>query len=346
MRCFLILILERSSPTVWGCCCFWSSADRPTFIAGLPALVSDCPTLEPGLSVVCRTGDRYRVSDRACPSASVLPFVWSLSSNQYVWHIWRVRITNNDIFSLLLSVTHGRIETFLLVGSNVVAGTCGMLIFTSFWNLNRPSFIADCICRRKTSQLLVLWRKESCHLQYTRPFNSSTGGLICDNSILPCLSNSSNILSYLAILNVNLTFSFSVECGWERTEYLALAGQTSSTTCDFFSSWGLGGRLYLCLPYALGRSQVTSSAPDGTTCVVGWSVSGLDGRYYSRIVRSGQAISVTLAMGSMWLRIVRRRVPDGLKCERNHFWWQFALKCERNHFWWQFTPCNYTLTSV
>jgi hypothetical protein len=41
---------------------------------------------------------------------------------------------------------------------------------------------------------------------------------------------------------------------------------------------------------------VTSGAPDGLTCVVGWSVSGLDGQYYSRIVRSSQAISATLVM--------------------------------------------------
>jgi hypothetical protein len=54
-------------------------------------------------------------------------------------------------------------------------------------------------------------------------------------------------------------------------------GQTSSGTCDFFGSWGLGGRLYLCRPSTLGGSQVTSGAPDGSTCVVGQSASGSDG---------------------------------------------------------------------
>jgi hypothetical protein len=181
--------------------------------------------------------------------------------------------------SLLLSVAHGRTMTFFLVGSNVVIGTGGLSIFTSFWNLNRPSFIADCICRRKTTQSLVLWRKETCHLQYIRPFNSSTRGIICDNLLLPCLNNSSNILSHLIILNVNLTFSFCVEWGWARTQDLALAGQTSSSTSYFFDSWGLGDRLSLCRPFALGGSHVISGAPDGPIYAVGrfGTILGLSG---------------------------------------------------------------------
>jgi hypothetical protein len=54
-------------------------------------------------------------------------------------------------------------------------------------------------------------------------------------------------------------------------------GQTNLGTCDFFGSWGLGGRLYLCRPSALSGSQVTSGAPDGPTCAVGRSASGSDG---------------------------------------------------------------------
>jgi hypothetical protein len=53
-------------------------------------------------------------------------------------------------------------------------------------------------------------------------------------------------------------------------------GQTSSGTRDFFGSWGLGVRLYLCRPSALGGSQVTSGAPDGPTCTVGQSAGGSD----------------------------------------------------------------------
>jgi hypothetical protein len=121
------------------------------------------------------------------------------------------------------------------------------------------------------------------------PFNSSTGGIICDNLILPCLSNSSNILSHLAILNVNLTFSFCVKCGREQTEDLALAGQTSLATGDFFGSWGLGGPLSLYRPSPLGGSHVISGAPDGPTCAVRWS--GPDGLvlFLDNLAASGNA---------------------------------------------------------
>lgn len=232
--------------------------------------VLDCPRVS-GLSTqtVRRMQDRWPWSGvQSCLplGASDLSFVWSLPSNHSMWHIWLARITSNDILSLFLLVAHGRTKTFLLVGSNMVTRTGGLSIFTSFLNLNWPSFIADCICRRKTTQSLVLWRKEPCHLQYTRPFNSSTGGIVCDNLILPCLSNSSNILSHLAILNVNLTFPFCVECGWEREKDLALAGQTNSVTCNLFGFWGLGGRLSLCRPSVLGRWLVDSGALDGPTC--------------------------------------------------------------------------------
>jgi hypothetical protein len=148
-----------------------------------------------------------------------------------------------------------------------------MSIFTS-WNLNRPSFITDCIYWWKTTRSLVLWRKEPCHLQYSRPFNSLTRGIVCDNLMLPCLSNSSNILSHLGTLNVNLTLPICVECGWERAEDLALAVQTNSATCNLFESWGLGGQLSLCRPSVLGRSHVASGAPDSVNFVVKRSTSG------------------------------------------------------------------------
>jgi hypothetical protein len=51
--------------------------------------------------------------------------------------------------------------------------------------------------------------------------------------MLPFLKSSSNILSHLATLNVNLVFPFCVECKGERAADLALAGQTSSATCIF-----------------------------------------------------------------------------------------------------------------
>jgi hypothetical protein len=47
--------------------------------------------------------------------------------------IFGVRGSQMMIFlSLILSVTHGRTKTFLLVGFNVVTGTGGLSIYTSF----------------------------------------------------------------------------------------------------------------------------------------------------------------------------------------------------------------------
>jgi hypothetical protein len=110
----------------------WSE-DRPTIIAGPSAPVSDCSALVPRSSGVRRTGDRDRVSDRACPP---VPSVFLLSE------VFRVTILR-DIFgvrgspmmiflSLLLSAAQGRTMTFLLVDSNVVAGAGGLSILTSF----------------------------------------------------------------------------------------------------------------------------------------------------------------------------------------------------------------------
>jgi hypothetical protein len=106
--------------------------DRPAIIDGLSAPVSDCP-LVPGSSGVHRIGDRDRVSDRACPSA---PPVFLLSGAFQVTtlrNIFGVRGSPMTTFlSLLLSAAQGRTMTFLLVGSNVVAGTGGPSILTSF----------------------------------------------------------------------------------------------------------------------------------------------------------------------------------------------------------------------
>jgi hypothetical protein len=70
---------------------------------------------------------------------------------------------------------------------------------------------------------------------------------VCDNLMLPFLSSLSNILSHLATLNVNLTFPFCTECKRERGEDLALAGQTSVVTCNFFGSVGAKRRSTSCV---------------------------------------------------------------------------------------------------
>jgi hypothetical protein len=139
-------------------------------------------------------------------------------------------------FLLALLVEHSQTKTFLSTSPNVSIGTCCLSIFIS-WNPNQPSSTADCICQWNILQL-VLWRKEPWHLQYTHFFNSSIGGIVCDNLMLPFLSSSSNILSHLSTLNVNLTFPFCVECRGERAADLALAGQTSSAACITFGFAG------------------------------------------------------------------------------------------------------------
>jgi hypothetical protein len=57
--------------------------------------------------------------------------------------------------------------------------------------------------------------------------------------MLPFFSNSSNILSHLAILKVNLTSScqlFRIDCKAEHFKGLACPGQTSSTVYTFVDS--------------------------------------------------------------------------------------------------------------
>jgi hypothetical protein len=59
--------------------------------------------------------------------------------------------------------------------------------------------------------------------------------------MLPLLSCSSNILSHLATLIVNLTFTFLCQMQREQATDLALAGQTNSTTYIFLASQGPKG---------------------------------------------------------------------------------------------------------
>jgi hypothetical protein len=95
--------------------------------------VSDYLTLVLGPSGVRRIGDRDRVSDRACPPA---PPAFLLSGSFRVTtlrNIFGVRGSLMTTFlSLRLSTAQGRTMTFLLVGSNVVAGTGGLSILTYF----------------------------------------------------------------------------------------------------------------------------------------------------------------------------------------------------------------------
>jgi hypothetical protein len=86
--------------------------------------------------------------------------------------------------SLPLSAAHGRTKNFLSTVSYVLTGI-GCLSISISWNLNRSLFIVDCICRWKTLQSLVSWRKEPCHLQHMRFFNFSIRAIVCNNLMLP-----------------------------------------------------------------------------------------------------------------------------------------------------------------
>jgi hypothetical protein len=69
---------------------------------------------------------------------------------------------------------------------------------------------------------------------------------VCHDLMLLFLSSSSNILSHLTTLNVNLTFPICAECRGGRALDLALTGQTSSVTCNFFSFTGAKRHLASC----------------------------------------------------------------------------------------------------
>jgi hypothetical protein len=107
--------------------------DRLTIIAGPSAPVLDCSALVPGPFGVRMTGDRDRVSDRGCPPVPpvfLLSGAFRVTILRDIFGVWGSPMT--IFLSLLLSAAQGRIMTFLLVGSNMVTGTGGLSIFTSF----------------------------------------------------------------------------------------------------------------------------------------------------------------------------------------------------------------------
>jgi hypothetical protein len=90
---------------------------------------------------------------------------------------------------------------------------------------------------------------------------------VCDNLMLPFLSRSSNILSQLATLNVTLTFPFYAECRGERVADLALAGQTSSSTCISFGFAGSERHLASCEGDGMLRLWCTVGGVKHEDCV-------------------------------------------------------------------------------
>ena len=93
-------------------------------------------------------------------------------------------------FPLADSAWCGRINTFGFDNASAWTGK-------GFWSIciagttNRPLFMADCICQRKTLQSLVASEKVLCNLQYAHRFNSSIDGIVWENLIFPSFVNSS-----------------------------------------------------------------------------------------------------------------------------------------------------------
>jgi hypothetical protein len=206
-------------------------------------VLSDRPRLDVGPSVMCSMGSRAcslvcawpPVPEVVMVTFRVFPPSGVFSGTTFMQEILLFPSAScvlPVIISLLLplSVVPGRIRTLLHSKSITFSGK-GYVSTCISWNFNRPSLMADWICRRNTLQSLVAWENELCHLQYARRFSSLVDGTIWFILILPFLSNSSNILSHLPTLNVNLTSScrfFWTDYKEEQAEDLACFGQTIS----------------------------------------------------------------------------------------------------------------------
>jgi hypothetical protein len=138
--------------------------------------------------------------------------------------------------------------------------------------------MVDWICRQNTLQSLVAWENELCHLQYVRRFSSSAGGIVRFILMLLFLSNSSNILSHLPTLNVNLTSSccfYWTDCKEEQAEDLACFGQTISAVYTFFDSSSklLWSHSTICTLWqiVLAVSLLRLSLPESSALPSAWS---------------------------------------------------------------------------
>jgi hypothetical protein len=108
--------------------------------------------------------------------------------------------------------------------------------FMAVWpKINRPCSIADWICGRSTLQSLVLWVKESCHLQYDLPFSSCAVGGLYPFEKFNCFSfnNRSNICSTLLTLKSNpfagpVCFTYLQNIGFAPRVHSATATSCSS----------------------------------------------------------------------------------------------------------------------
>jgi hypothetical protein len=243
MLLFHVPISSCRGLTVRGCRGSWALPDRPLEWSGLSGCVSNRPLLCVELSMMCIIGasawfpacvcppvlEVVIVTFKVCPPSGVLSVTTLLQEFFLFSSTFRASPMMTSL-PLPLSAALGRIRTFLPSKSITFIGKSSVSTCIS-WNFNRPSLMADWICRRNTLQSLLAWENELCHLQYAWRFSSSPGGTIWFILMFLFLSNSSNILFHLPTLNVNLTSSyyfFWTDCKEEQAEDLAYFGQTIS----------------------------------------------------------------------------------------------------------------------
>jgi hypothetical protein len=133
----------------------------------------------------------------------LLPGAFSVTTPCGIFDVWG--LPTIIFFPLSLSAISGRTKkTFLFLSSTILTGH-GCLSTCISWKFNRPSFMADCIYRRKILQSLVAWEKKLCHLQWTRLFNSSRREISLTNSSGPCRTEAKS---------ANSSCSPEKKCSW------------------------------------------------------------------------------------------------------------------------------------
>jgi hypothetical protein len=162
-------------------------SDRPLERYGPSGDVTDRPRLDTGLSAMRSIGSRACPLVCTCPpepevvmvTFSVSPPSGVFSSTTFLQEMLLFPSASRALpmmtsLSLPLSAVLGRIRTLLPFKLIIFIGKGSV----SSLNFNRPSSMADWICRRNTLQSLVAWENELCHTQYARRFSSSAGGTV------------------------------------------------------------------------------------------------------------------------------------------------------------------------
>jgi hypothetical protein len=137
--------------------CLWPWADYLAKSAGLSVWAPDRPRIGVRLSAMLGSGYRARLLNWVCPLAPLDLLVSLFGAFRAIssYNIFDVRGSLMMMFSPLpLSATSRRTKISLHVDSMILTGN-GCVSTCISWKANRPSFMADYICRRKTLQSLV-----------------------------------------------------------------------------------------------------------------------------------------------------------------------------------------------